>query len=57
MFEDIQNYLKEAPLDSGWPCWEMNDHEIVKGDFIILIILSSLPVNFISQASVGFHLI
>ncbi len=35
LFEDIQAYLNEADLETGWPSWEMNDHENVKGFLMI----------------------
>ena len=31
LYEEIQNYLLESPENNFWPCWEMNDHDIVRG--------------------------
>jgi hypothetical protein len=31
LYHKIQSYLNEAPIETGWPCWEMNDHDTVKG--------------------------
>ena len=30
LYEDIQKYLFDN--ENIWPCWEMNDHDIVKGE-------------------------
>ena len=30
LYEDIQKYLFDN--DNFWPCWEMNDHDIVRGE-------------------------
>ena len=36
IYDEIQKYLQESPKDNFWPCWEMNDHDIVRGKNYIL---------------------
>ena len=31
LHEEVKNYLEESNGDNAWPCWEMNDHDLVKG--------------------------
>ena len=37
IYDEIQKYLQESPKDNFWPCWEMNDHDIVRGKNHIIL--------------------
>lgn len=36
--KEIIEYYDESPREDSWPCWEMHDHEMVKG-------LGRFPIN------------
>lgn len=31
LYQEIADYWNELPQENSWPCWEMNDHDAVKG--------------------------